>query len=325
MRAFLALVLASLALVLGGCGGDEGRAGEEAAAVAGITETVAAPAFADLATDATALGERLDDFCADPGPATLDAARAAWREARLRWRATEPVWVGPVSERRSEAVIDWPPDRDRIAELRDGGEPIDAERLTRVAASQRGLATIELLIFGREPTPRACAYAAAAAAVAAEEARALAIDWGAGPMLDTGMLVTGQLSFLRAAADMRLAAAASATDTAARAEILGEGAAGQGAPELREGLVTLRATLVGGNGRPGLADLADDDLRVRLVGEVDAAIAALERPEPLAGRSPGELRAIADALRAVERTMATELVMALGVTVGFSDNDGDGG
>ncbi|MEL6982812.1 MAG: hypothetical protein AAFO29_10350, partial [Actinomycetota bacterium] len=101
-------------------------------------------------------------------------------------------------------------------------------------------------------------------------------------------------------------------------------------------LVGLRAVLVGPvdgsdtDGTPtGLGPLLTDELQARLAAELntaDNAVAAVAGPLRQASIERPEQVAVArEAIKAVQITVATEVVAQLGVTIGFSDADGDTG
>ena len=111
-----------------------------------------------------------------------------------------------------------------------------------------------------------------------------------------------------------------------------EGPAGLGVVDLQARLEGLRAVLVGVDGEGGLGPLLGDDLTERLTAQTDEAAAALADVAALdvplreaVETSPATVQAAMDALNALQVTVATEVVSRLGVTLGFSDADGDSG
>ena len=102
-------------------------------------------------------------LCNNLSPDALRDARDALVDARAVWSYSEPMWVGPVMERRSWAVIDWPIVTDEIEELiADTSIELDNERLSRrIGADQRGLGAVEYILgdpadeaVGARPTQR---------------------------------------------------------------------------------------------------------------------------------------------------------------------------
>ena len=78
----------------------------------------------------------------------------------------------------------------------------------------------------------------------------------------------------------------------------------------------------------GLSALLDDDLATRLtdaVVEVEEAADAVEDPlGESAADDPEALERLETALEDLRTLIATEVVAVLGITVGFTDGDGDG-
>jgi predicted lipoprotein len=68
-----------------------------------------------------------------------------------------------------------------------------------------------------------------------------------------------------------------------------------------------------------------DDVRGRLLARLDAAIAIARAVKGPLGDAAAARRRLAEAIDAVQTVLAAEVVSVLGVTVGFSDNDGDSG
>jgi predicted lipoprotein len=113
--------------------------------------------------------------------------------------------------------------------------------------------------------------------------------------------------------------------------VLPGGAAGHETVDLLEQVRGIQDAYLGGD-EDGLTSLvaersAEADLRVR--GALAEAVAALEGvPEPMrAASASGSREAVAayEAVKALQRTWSTDVVSLLGITVGFSDADGDSG
>jgi hypothetical protein len=83
---------------------------------------------------------------------------------------------------------------------------------------------------------------------------------------------------------------------------------------------SIERVLFGADGDSGLAVMVDDDLAARLRVESDRMVAAAGPVEQPSEQPSAEFEEAAEALRA---TVATEVVAKLGITVTFSDADGD--
>ena len=110
-----------------------------------------APTFVELAAVTAALESSTAALCSEPAPEHLEAVRHDLAAARLAWSRSEAMWVGPVMDRRSWAVIDWPASTEEIDALIDDAEPLTVDRLrARVGADQRGLQAVAgVLLEGR--------------------------------------------------------------------------------------------------------------------------------------------------------------------------------
>ena len=260
------------------------------------------------------------------------------------------MWVGPVMERRAWATIDWPIDAEQIDSLvSDTSIVLDHERLSnRIGADQRGLGTVEYFLgdgplSAVELDQRRCQYLTGVAAVIVEEASLVANDWSesweggepypsvlaANPERSIDKMVNDTLFLLRAMIDAELGVALGQADKEVDLNVIVEGPAGLGAADLRSHVRGLRAVLVGTESVPGLGPLLDDHLTERLRSQFDDAEAALgELSSSLRIRiaeSPAQVLLVRDALRMIQVTVSTEVVATLGVTIGFSDADGDSG
>lgn len=342
--------IAVTVLLLAGCGTDPP---DRAAVLADLADTDVVPGYVAFATAATELEQAVTTLCEGPDHAALDAARAALASARARWKATEALWVGPVMERRSWAVIDWPIAEPDIEELiTDDTIVLDLDRLSRrIGADQRGLRAVEYILgpdgddgetLAELADPRRCAYLTGIVAVVVDEAELLVPDWtetfeegpayaevfaDGGDGLDA--VINDALFLLEAMSDAELGQALGLMEDDADPDAVIEGAAALGVADLENRLLGLRRAIVGDDESAGISPLLDDDLTGRLIDQFDEAAAALEAVDPpLSARvesDPVRVIAARDALTALQVTIATEVVSALGVTIGFSDADGDSG
>ena len=266
--------------------------------------------------------------------------------------------IGPDMARRSAEKIDWRIDADRIDALLAADEPeLTAEVVgTQMSSTQRGLGAIEYFIDADDALeaverPRTCAYLEAVAAVAADEAAAVLAGWttadgdtpafrdrfaGAEDPATADMslddLVNEALNLTQRMSELELLAVRGAEgpdspppdpiDPALVAAIH-EGPAGLGVADDLDRLEGMRVVFV-----DGLAPLLGDDLEQRVGDEIEQATAAFaalgDGPLQVAAvEQTAQVRAAYDAVKALQITLATDVVSKLGVTVGFSDADGD--
>ena len=196
---------------------------------------------------------------------------------------------------------------------------------------------------------RRCDYLRSVAAVVLDEAELIHRNWtvafeGGAPYTETlsadvemGVddLVNGSMFLLEAVNDLELGRALGETSAVADVEALVEGPLGLGASDMLAHLHGVRAVMFGA-GAPdnsaeavarGLSPLLSDDLAGRVAIQIavaEAAVLAIEGPLRAAVLyDPASVSAARAALKKVQVTISTEVVSQLGVTIGFSDADGD--
>ena len=353
-RPRLGASVACCLIVAVACGGG---GPDRPAVLADLADEAIIPAYWQFEATAADLRAASARLCDVPGEDALEDARTALAESRGTWSYSEPMWVGPVMDRRSWAVVRWPISADEIEELiSDTSLTLDRDRLAnRIGADQRGLGAVEHVLYtdaggstattdvlGALGDHRRCDYLRGVTAVIAEEAAILATGWteswdGGGPYREQfsaedgdglDSVVNDTLFLLEAITDLELGPALGAMGSEVRPEAIDEGPAAAGVADLTARLDGARDVLVGGEaGGAGLAPLLGDELTARLSDQISAARAAAEAVDPplrtAAMESPESVVAARDAIKAVQITVATEVVGRLGVTVGFSDADGD--
>ena len=226
-----------------------------------------------------------------------------------------------------------------------------------LASNRRGIGAVEYLLFRGDAlarlnySPAHCPYLAALTGVAREEAEAILSQWVDGterrgpyreyftdrsqvsllPSAAVEEVVRIQVFLIRDIVQMQMASALGLRDGAADLSAIPGNAADNGLAALRHQLLGMQAVYQGaGPDAPGVSALvrplsADTDQRLK--GEFAAAIAAIDSVEgPLRvaiAQRPQQVNALYECLSDVQRTLATEVVSLLGVSVGFSDADGD--
>ncbi len=181
-RVAAAAVTLLLGLVVAGCGDDPPS---RADVLGDVATEVAVPGFQALSDAASDLSERVDAACASTDVGPVDEALASIESTRRQWLSTQAIWTGPVMERRSPAVVDWPV---RIADIEafiDRSRPgeITADVIgNNVGADTRGLTAMRWVLehddvadlLGDE---RWCDYLRGNADVIATEAELIVADW----------------------------------------------------------------------------------------------------------------------------------------------------
>lgn len=329
-------MVAATACAAAACGGPEPPSRPEV--LSALADEIIVPGYEEAAAALGTLDTVARQLCTTPDEARLAEARVALAEARRAWKGIEAAWVGPVMDRRSWALIDWPANADEIRELiEDLSVPtIDAAYIKDyVGADQRGLGAVELLLGGDAASlaGRPCDYLRSAAVIANDEVGAVAALWTGGDAIE-GLLADGidplvndALFLTRKMSDMELGVALGTRGGTPDLEAIVEGPRGLGVADGLARLAGLRGVFLGSDGTGGLAPLMGDELVERLDADIAAAEAAWAAiPAPLRAAVVGQPDLV-DAARAatkqVQITISTEVVSQLGVVVGFSDTDGD--
>ena len=331
--------------------------------IASLTNGLILPRFRSVAEEMSNAQAALHALCSDPSLDTLADARTAWREARAEWLRSQAIWFGPVMDRRSRSLVDWAPvDPERIEKSLSKRETVTANDVREfLGATQRGMGAIEYVLFGDDDEVLAslgemggirCQYLTALGDVAAEETAAVVADWAgdgtdsdgyAGYFKGTANIalvdqqavdevVRTSVFITRSISDMRLGKALGATDGHPDPSAIPGGAGNNAVSDLRNQVLGMRDAYQGADDTLGISDLvrgvspaADERMR----GHFEQALAAvdgLEEPirETIA-QDPGPAQLAYQRMQELQRALNTEVVSLLGVTVGFSDSDGDGG
>lgn len=289
------------------------------------------PRSAAFAQAAAALDTAVAAYCSAPAglaEASLDAARQRWLSALSSWERLAGVAVGPVLERRAQRAIDFTPTRPRLIEKAIRSAPQTPAAMELIGTPAKGLPALEWLLWTQPaaPTTPACAYAVQVAADLGREAGALA---AARPQTVAEAALVAELVNQWVGGIERLrwhgmempvrvaltAAAPVAPDFPRRAS----GASAVAWAAQWDALRTLAEageySLAGQLRRHGRADVAD-----ALVAEVAATDTAMQA---LSDADNPALLAAAQRLAALKQRVENAVAPALGVSIGFSDADGD--
>ena len=315
------------------------------------TEQVIVPGYHDLARDAAALREALAGYCAAPDDPGLVGAREAFLVTSATWSRTYAWGFGPVVDERLEGEIAfWPIRTDTVESNLAAGATLDEAWVASLGSAGKGLPVIEYLLFADSvgSDARRCAYAAAAAAHLATTTARLADAWDGG-YADAVIGAGGESAVYGSQLEAFSAILTQMISAVQRIKLLRlggplgittEGTPQPDAVELpyaEASVAAMVATLEGlralwtvpdGDGLDEWLTERDAALAARVRDELDAAIAAVGAvPEPLseyvAGADHTAGDAALEAIRRLERTLATDVSGALAIAVMFTDNDGD--
>jgi predicted lipoprotein len=285
-----------------------------------------APRAAEFARSAAALVPAVQAACSTP--AGLEPARAAWKESLTAWETLAGVAIGPVLERRSQRAIDFTPTRPRMIEKAIQAAPRTAADMELIGTPAKGLPALEWLLWTRPIAPGtpACAYAVRVAEDIRREADALAAAQPATG--DAHVLLTelvnqwvGGIERLRWPGMEMPVRVASTSATLVEPDFprRASGAvalawSGQWRA-LRELALTGEASLAGALRARGQG--AQADALAAAVLAADDAMRSLETSDR------ERIFTAAKLLAALRQRVENEVAPALGVSIGFSDADGD--
>jgi len=325
-----------------------------------LVRLVLVPGYQQLAAEGPRLTAALASLRDAPGADTLQAARQAWRAARAAWRRTTAFGIGPGDDLAvTGGVIDEPTAPDKLEALLAGAGALDATAIRSLPANVRGLLALEHLLFDPDASDdqvvqrlsgEAAIRRRLLASLLAEElsARFMAIadGWTGRFAREVEEAGRGGSVFVRErdAYDNFMNKALAVVDRTIDSVRAGAGGPPPQTPppislrsdnvsaDVMDDLRGFQAAYLGrGSGGQGLAiadvvramsPMADDEMRAS-IEQALVAVAALPRPLRAAGvTSPPVAQAIT-ALRLVKLRLATGVFSAMGVSVGFSDNDGD--
>jgi predicted lipoprotein len=324
----------ALALVGSACSADGGDGGptpveapastDRQAVVTEVVEQVIGPNLraAPDAADAAVLSA--EQYCTAPTPASLAAAVDAVDGGIAAYERLDPIDMGPIMVNRTDGQVTYPVDAERVEELIAQGPPTDVLTVNeRTASSTRGLTTAEHLLarsVAPGEDPALCAYLVAITTNAAEEIGEVIVDSFDGSRGNTAYLnrLTGSAADAYPPQDvLNIIVNMAMTVLDGDAKLLAD-PADVPEPVVRRAAASHLATLaeVWGTSSSGLGQLVNSELATRVSDELHAALEAVD----------DESVPLNDALAAVEAaraTIGTEVVSALDIVVGFSENDGD--
>ncbi len=284
------------------------------------------PRATEFAQSSAALVPAVRGACASQ--AGLEPARAAWKHSLSAWETLAGVALGPVLERRSQRAIDFTPTRLRMIEKAIKTAPGNTADMELIGTPGKGLPAQEWLLWIQPVAPGtpACDYAVQVAADIQREADALAGARLAAPDAQTLLsdLVNqwvGGIERLRwpgMEMPVRVAATSATATEPDFPRKAGDAAALAWTSQwraLRELAITGEASLAGALCTQGRVDLASR--LTTAVRETDAAM------QGLTAADRERILEAARRLAELKHRVESEVAPAFGVSIGFSDADGD--
>ncbi len=341
--------------------GESGSGSGSGGDPAGTTEVLTAiadgsivPAYAGLVDAFDALEADLSALCATPSEEALATAQETWRAAETAWQATRGGAVGPSMERRLMADVAFKARPDPVEDLIAGDEPIDTESLADKGSTFRGLSMTELLLFGEssetlttDEGARTCELLVNVTPISRDAVAAVLADWtdadppfvetfASGPEGDPVASVdelTNQVIACLTAIDdngIRDLALAETLDDALSTRR--DGPAAFTMAQHRALLASVQQIVEGdpdvaGDGLVDLVEARSPETAERLSALTTEAVAAFavlpDSADASYAEHHDELVAASDAVAALKVLVTTEVASQLGITVRFSDADGD--
>lgn len=331
----------------------QGEVYDRSALLMAMSTNVVEPWYADFSVKAAALDDAVVALCEAPDEASLGAAREALLATRVAYAHVEVVPVGPFSFLAVADQVDfWPADDVAIDKFVTGDAEVVIAQIDRIGVNKKGLPALEYLLYlDADPVaqltaladnPRRCAMLEVLAEDVHQRADAVYAEWDA-----DGSNYGAELSEMSGeGVDMVVNSALAATEVVAREDIgppIGTKSGGAPKPEsarawrsesslelTRANLEAFRVLYEGSGAYAGLEEFTQirservHGLMTAQLDDVDAAIAAIPAPLVTAATEHTELvQAAYDEDKALVRLIKTEWMSALGVSLNFSDNDGD--
>jgi len=289
-----------------------------------------APRAAEFAQASASLPTAIGSLCAATpvtAPAALEQARARWLESLAAWERFSAVAIGPLLERRAQRQLDFNPTRPHLIEKAVHSAPNTPADMERIGTPAKGLPALEWLLWVKPARPASpeCRYAVQVAAEIAREADALA---GAPPisrdeseswseLLNQWLFGLEKLRW--AGMEMPLRRTMTAEQAGRALPVFPRQASAATATAWREQWRALRELALGPFSlRAALAarGVATKDLEQALE-RADQAMDGLNSEDG------GRILAAAETLGELQKLVETRVASALGVSLGFSDADGD--
>ena len=128
--------------------------------------TLGNPLYNDFLSKATALQTAVQTLATTPTQTNLDAARSAWKDARVIWEQSEGFLLGPVEDDNYDPYMDtWPTDHNAMDSLLNGSQALTANYLSGIGTDStteaeltlRGFHPLEYLLWGVDGNKQASA------------------------------------------------------------------------------------------------------------------------------------------------------------------------
>lgn len=330
---------------------------ERRAMLENLTQNVILLAHAELVEAVEGLEQAAQTFVADPSALTLDVAQAAWGEVGTAWAGVELYALGPLDITVLHNQINKPIITPTlIDEYLESGE-VNAETLAAQGSTVKGITAAEYLLLSPDGDEAVLAafeetqrtdYLIALSEVLRKSAQDLYTYWspegenyaatfsaadeaGGSTKGSINMLVNEMIVVLEEVARMKLAAPLGLSDGEVADPSKVEAPLSETSlRRIRANLKSVEQAFTGGDGL-GLDDYLEflgAEVQATLVeqrlAEALNALDAIEEPlETAVTTQPDTVQALYDAVQALLVATSVDAANQLGITVTFSDADGD--
>lgn len=313
----------------------------------GIADDVIVPSYEHLSTSLTDLNTATEALCAEPSEANLTAAQEAWKGAATAWQGTRGSGVGPALDARLASDVGFAARATVIDDLLEGSDPVDEDAMSEEGAAARGIYASEIALFGEGSDTlttaegaRRCQYATSVSALAWQAADAITTQWTEGDAVQTFVdgldgtpqssidAVVNEMSHRLEELDMMGLRDMTTAKTVDDLDPTRVGGPAQYRLADRKALLHNITDTIG-DGSSGISALVgakDAGTMKRLVAasdKADAKVDALPDSVQDALEDPAAVKAAFDAVNELKVLLTTEVASKLGVTITFSDSDGD--
>lgn len=290
------------------------------------------PQSAKARTSAEQLHQQLQQYCA--GRSSLEQARAQFAQASQDWERLSALAMGPQIERRTARMVDFQPMRPQLLQAALRKAPKNLAAMETIGAPAKGFPVAEHLLWtdvAQAGTP-ACHYATLVAADLAQELRALhqanlaASQFTQLDFDSTAEFINqwvGGLERLRWQSMEKPLRSASSSKPAQLTRAASQGTLASWQAQWS----ALRRLTVGEGQQPeqvSIARLVEVQGWEHLAQEVreatqkvDSAMQAIQAPDL------DNITATSKALNQLKHLVENDVAMALDISIGFSDADGD--
>lgn len=290
------------------------------------------PQSAQASTSAQQLQQQLQQYCAGHQP--LDAVRTQFTQASQDWARLSALAMGPQIERRTARMIDFQPMRPALLKSALRKAPKNLAAMETIGAPAKGLPVAEYLLWTdvAQPGTPACHYASLVAADTTQELQALhqanqvaaqftQLDFDSNAeFLNQWVGGLERLRWQSMEKPLRSA-------TPGKPALLTRAASGSTLANWQAQWQALHELAVGAPQQPdqvSIAKLVEVQGWQRLAEEVRAA--AQQAQTAMQDLQPTDLDSVLPATKALSQLkhlVENDVALALDVSIGFSDADGD--